>query len=256
MSSSARISSVRASDRVEGGVQLAEARQEVGTHACAGAIEVGVRSVLPPRDVSLGKPGAKVGASHVEQRAYDPPPHVWDRREPPTACTGGEAHQEGLGAVVERVCGGDAAVSGIDPGGRAERIELLGGETIADPPPGVLEVQAGVSRECADVVADYGAMKAKRRALLLDEGRVRVALGTAEAVVDVEDGHLPALALGSEDARGQQVQQGHRVSAAADHDEHRRGVRKHPVTLGGRAGDVLEGAHHLRVPDFGRGSGR
>ena len=200
-------------DAAESGVPFAlDLGEEMVADAVAveGGVEVG--SVLAPGEAAGGEPGEQLFAIDVEERADDAVGGDWtDAGKPGGSGASQESEQDGFGLVGTGVAEGNAVEAELEAGTLEE---------------GVAEA-AGAFLEIAVARARIGFVdhdwKRQSPGEIADEGFVGRGFGSAEAVIDVQDGDTVAQS-------GERAQEGDRVGSARDGDSDRAAAIEHVIT--------------------------
>ena len=200
-------------DAAESGVPFAlDLGEEMVADAVAveGGVEVG--SVLAPGEAAGGEPGEQLFAIDVEEGADDAVGGDWtDAGKPGGSGASQESEQDRFGLVGTGVAEGNAVEAELEAGTLEE---------------GVAEA-AGAFLEIAVARARIGFVdhdwKRQGPGEISDEGFVGRGFGSAEAVIDVQDGETVAQS-------GERAQEGDRVGAARDGDSDRAAAIEHVIT--------------------------
>ena len=159
----------------ERGIELRQFGEDIEADTISLVVEVGVGDVFAPGDVVGGEPVADFGSSKSQEGADDAfGGGGADAAEAGGAGAAEEAEEDGFGLIVEGVAGGYGVAEIIS--------DALREEIVAEAPGFLFGVAIG-GREGCGVERD-GVVGGESA----DEGFIGVGFGTAEFVIDVEDG--------------------------------------------------------------------
>ena len=209
-------------------------------HKRAEPVGVGVGRILAPERAELvahgGKPCFRTFAqvvaqflpSRLQQGAAHAPVAIAHRAEPAGAGAHDGSHVEALNAVVGGVRREDAPLGDGHGGAAAQLGERVGGGAVALAPRDRLDVAALLRREDSHVDRAREQRDLQKRGQLAHELLVGVGVGTAQAVVHMQDPERSERAARVQ--IGSQVRQRRGVGSPRHHQQHRRPrTRKPPL---------------------------